>query len=347
MSRLVSWFPLSLPSNSFAKLASHEDLLAKALALGITPVLVMIFFLKFGADVSTPVLQNLPDQPVMLTSYDNYWYHLRDLMRPRFAANWAVYGTAKAIERVIGIPGDIRLHPIRLAAAIWSTLGIWLGVAPVVLDRSGRWNWRTYVAAYLAAACVSLYCYMPYDIPSTAFVVLGLWAILHKRPAWAFAALVIGMTIRESMLHIVFFALCTLVIPSLNVGVRWAALMFVTFFVEWFVIRKIFPGGKPAFVWRIWHHLGSLTLWASVGLVLWYAAQATLAISKRVGRLGWDDRDTLLWLQVLAVVPWLVFYTMNNGNLAEFRMLLPILVPLIFALAYRRAPAQTDAQQPA
>jgi hypothetical protein len=38
---------------------------------------------------------------------------------------------------------------------------------------------------------------------------------------------------------------------------------------------------------------------------------------------------------------------MNNGNLSEFRMLLPVLVPLVFALAYRRTPDDTAAQQPA
>jgi hypothetical protein len=269
-------------------------------------------------------------------------------MRPRFAGNYAVYYTAKAIESVIGIPGDIRLHPLRLAACIWSTLSIWAAALPVMLDRSGRWNWRVFYAAYLAMACVSFYTYMPYDLPSTAFVVLGLWAVLHRRPAIALIAIVIGSTFRESMLHVVFFAMCALLIPSLRVHAGWVVAMLVVFFAEWFIIRRyLFPGARNTFVWRIWHHLGSLTLWASVGLVMWYTAQSTLSISRRVAGFGWDDVDLFFWLQVLAVVPWLIFYTMNNGNLSEFRMLLPVLVPLVFALAYRRTPDDTAAQQPA
>ena len=337
---------LPLPTRSFARLAAHEDPLAKLLALIASAILVLVMFLKFGADVSSPYLQRLPETRPMLADYDVYWANLQDLMRPRFAGNYAVYYTAKAIERVIGVPADIRLHPLRLAAVIWSTLAIWAAVLPVMLDRSGRWNWRVFLAAYLAMACVSFYTYMPYDLPSTAFIVFGLWAILHRRPALALLAIVIGSTFRESMLHIVFFAICALLIPSLRIGAGWAAAMFVVFFAEWFVIRKfLFPGaGENHFVWRIWRHLGSLTLWASVGLVAWYTAQSTLAIARRVTRLGWDDVDAFFWLQVLAVVPWLLFYTIINGNLSEFRMLLPVLVPLVFALAYRRTPDDTAAQ---
>ena len=338
---------LPLPTNTFARLAAHEDGLAKLLALVASAILVLIMFLKFGADVSSPYLQRLPETRPMLSNYEVYWANLQDLMRPRFAGNYAVYYTARAIERVIGIPGDIRLHPLRLAAVIWSTLGIWAAVLPVMLDRSGRWNWRVFFAAYLAMACVSFYTYMPYDLPSTAFIVLGLWAILHRRPGLALLAIAIGSTFRESMLHIVFFAMCTLLVPSLRVSVGWIVAMFVLFFAEWFVIRRfLFPGGQNHFVWRIWRHLGSLTLWASVGLIAWYTAQATLTVAKRVTRLGWDDVDAFFWIQVLAVVPWLLFYTVNNGNLSEFRMLLPVLVPLVFALAYRRGPDDTAAQQP-
>jgi hypothetical protein len=337
---------LPLPTASFARLAAREDLLAKLLALVASAILVLIMFLKFGADVSSPYLQRLPEKTPMLSNYDVYWANLQDLMRPRFAGNYAVYFTAKAIEKVIGIPADIRLHPLRLAAVFWSTLGIWAAALPVMLDRSGRWNWRVFFAAYLAMACVSFYTYMPYDLPSTAFIVLGLWAILHRRPALALLAIVIGSAFRESMLHIVFFAMCTLLVPSLRVHAGWIVAMFVVFFAEWFVIRKfLFPGsGQNHFVWRIWRHLGSLTLWASVGLVAWYTAQSTLAIARRVTRVGWDDVDLFFWIQVLAVVPWLLFYTVNNGNLSEFRMLLPVLVPLVFALAYRRRPEDTAPQ---
>ncbi|HSI35128.1 MAG: hypothetical protein ACAI43_17185 [Phycisphaerae bacterium] len=334
------------PETLAAALARRERGLTLGLALAVTPVLILIFFLKFAADVSGPIVQRV-DVPPMLTSYDNYWWHANQhpAMTARFAGNYSVYYLAKGIERITGIPADPRLHPIRLAAAIASIFWLWVGALPVLLDRSGRWDWRTFYAAFLGASCVALFAYTPYDLPSLAFTSLGLWAVIHRRPAWALLWILLGNPFRESLLHVVFFAGCTLLIPRLRMSLAWIAALTVAFFAEWYLIRRFYPV-PSAFTIKIFGDLLSPTLWASVGLCLWFAGQAGLSIARRVAAGGWSPLDRFFTLQILALLPWLLFYKLNNGNLAEFRMLLPVVLPLMFALAYRGEPAGSMSREP-
>jgi hypothetical protein len=317
-------------------ISSHEDALLKAVALAATPLLVLLVLLKFAPDISTAVVQKTP--PV-LADYDFYWQaYTVEVFTPRFAGMRLVYGLAKGIERLTGVPADPRLHPLRLAAFVVATLSIWGGALAVLLDRTGRWNWRTFYAGHLALCLMSLYVYAPWDLPAYGFVAAALPAILRKQLIWAMVLLLVGGLFRESMLHIAWFAVATLIFPALSVGIGWAAAYLVAFFAEWKLIRVWFPTPARFGDWSVWPNLTSMTAWASAGLLLCVAALAGIVLAGRLARRGKSDNsgaqlDRFFLLQVAMVPIWMLFYMANSGNWSEFRLFLPVALPLVYALS--------------
>lgn len=329
-------------ARALSPLARRSDGLLKLLALALTPLVVLIFLMKFAADISIgPFTGERP----FLGSYESYHGHMTQdsVYAPRFAAIQGVYYVARGIEVFTGVPAhDIRLHPLRLAAALVSTLSIWAAAAPVLLHRAGRWDWKTFYAGYLALACLSFYVYMPYDLTSLAFISPALYLLLEKKSRFGvLALLLVGGLFRESVLHVAWFAVATLAIPSLSVGLGWAATYVAAFAAEWWVLRRV-----------IWHattangpldtliaNLTSPTAWVVVALILCLAGLALVVIASRVSRATGFRRlpplEAFFLIQVAMVPIWLLFYSCNGGNWSEFRMQLPALLPLLYAVAYR------------
>lgn len=319
-------------------LAEHAETLLKLLALAATPALVLLFFLKFAPDISTAVWQHGDPAFSPLSNYPSYWKVLEeDVFQARFAGNWLVYGVAKGIERVIHIPSDPRLHPLRLAAAIVSTLSVYAGIAPVLFARWGRWRWAVFYSVYMLLALLSIYVYTPYDLPSLAFISWSFVLMLGKKKWATLAVLLVGGCFRESMLHSVWFAVSMLVIPSLSLGLAWTAVYFVAYWAQWLIIRKIFfPSHARIDFKHILENVLTPTSWASAGILLLMATAALVVIARRArlaGRVSPLDRFFLI--QVFMAPVWLVFYDFTGGNWAEFRMLTPIALPLAYALAAR------------
>ena len=78
-----------------------------------------------------------------------------------------------------------------------------------------------------------------------------------------------------------------------------------------------------------------------VGIILLLAFMACVLISSRVARSRRaDPLDSFFLIQFLMVPVWLAFYLLNGSNWSEFRIQLPTLLPLLYAVAYR--PATTD-----
>jgi hypothetical protein len=296
--------------------------------------------LKFAPDV-TPGTSGSATTSA-LASYDQYWASLPRMQRGRIGGNYGVYGVAKAIERCIGIPRDPRLHPLRIAAVLVSSLSIWIGVLPVFFDKGRRWNWRVFFAAFLFMSLLSFYCYKPHDMPSIGLLSLGLWLLLCRRPAAALVVLLLTGMIRESALHLVWFALSLLIIPAFSPGIIWVIVYFIAFMVQWAVIRHFFPVPSPLRLHHMWGDLTSPTLWASLAMLFWFTAQAAIQLACQAKAALRCREWTFYAIQILMVIPWLMFYKCMNGNWSEFRMLMPIALPLIYCIAHRLSPAQQD-----
>jgi len=88
--------------------------------------------------------------------------------------------------------------------------------------------------------------------------------------------------------------------------------------------------------------LVSLTTICSIGL----AVLLPLACLLRIRDVPADDwRRAFFTLNCYAFPAWLVFYRMMGGNLSEFRMLFPVLMPCIYGIAYVAA-ASSRARPP-
>ena len=322
----------------FAAVARREDLLLKLIVLAATPLVSLLIFVKYLPDYAV-----LTPTPAPLSSYAVYWEHMHGIepFRARFASNYAYYYAAKAIEAFIRIPGDPRIHPLRLSAALVTSVCLWLVTLPLLLDRRRDWDWRIFYTGLLIVSFFALYQFNPSDFPSLVFVSMGLVFLLNKQRVLAMVALLVCGLFRESNIHIAWFAVSMLIIPRLSVGIGWAAAYVVAFLAEWWVIRKVVfkVGGND--VWMVIKiNLASPTAWTMVALVLCLAALAYVVVAARRARARArgetpDPLDTFFLIQVLWVPVWLVFYLFAGSNWTEFRVQLPTLLPLVYALAYR------------
>jgi hypothetical protein len=332
-------------ASRLAPIGERADGLLKLLALAATVPLVLIFFMKFTADLA---IAHATSEPSILWDYNGYWWQARHrdpILLPRFAGTYLVYYVARGIEAVIGIPQDFRLHPIRLAAALVSVASIWAGTAPVLFGRreSAQSDWRIFYAGYLLLAALSFYVYMPYDLTSLAFISAAWVLVLQRRRLAVLVLLVVCGLFRESNLHIAWFAVATLLVPSLSVGVGWAAAYLAAFFAEWWVLhRVVWPNARPQLgaLDAMRSNLTSLTSWAVVALIGCMALIALVVVARRVRRAPADGSrlpplEALYLIHIAAVPAWLLFYAANGASWSEFRVQLPTLLPLVYAVAWR------------
>jgi hypothetical protein len=121
--------------------------------------------------------------------------------------------------------------------------------------------------------------------------------------------------------------------------VSWVGVFALTFLLEYLTVRHFFPGpvssagGLLLSPREIFFGAGmlSLTTICSLGL----AALFPIACLVKVRDLRADDwRRGFFTLNSYAFAGWVVFYRMMNGNLSEFRMLFPVLLPCIYGVAY-------------
>ena len=329
----------SAAAGVFAAVARRQEPLLKLLAMAITLPMVLVFFYKYLPDYA---FEEIAGVPRMLQSYELFWREMMNVgtYPARFASYYLQIYTARAIEAVIGMPGDPRFHPLRLAAEVITTVSLWVAAAPTLLDRTGRWDWRVFYGGLLALTAMSLYLFLPFDFPALALISLGLVALLHKKRALAMVLLLVCGMFRENNIHIAWFAVSTLAVPALSVGYRWAAAYVAAFLAEYWLLRKvIFPYRDNDITWVIYQNLISPGSWMIVFIVLAMAAIGFVVVAGRMGRARrWDPLDVFFMIQFLMVPVWLTFYLVNGSNWSEFRIQLPSLLPVLYAVAYRPAP---------
>ncbi len=326
--------------------ALHRELLLKALTVAAIPLLVFFELFKFAPDLAATASGHGTSP---LVSFRAYREVLTGIHASRFAANEIVYWLARAIGGFVPRHADVRLHPLRLAAALVAAGAILATLAPFLSSRQAqRWSWRTFALFYLPVAFLSLQVYKPYDLTSTAVIAFALLALFSDRFALAFGLMIVAGLFRETSLHVVWFALCFAWLRGGRRRLSWTAAMGLVWAAELTTIRHAFG---------VQTHVGlalalppdffNPSLWLSVLATLIATGYAAVDLASR--RAAFDGTEgQIAWrffaLQVGVVVPWMIFYQIMGGGLAEFRLMLPVLLPLALSVAWRgERPAATVA----
>jgi hypothetical protein len=334
-----------MPRDFAASTARSEKILAAA-ALGLAIELVLF---KFLPDISTATVQGLRSELTDFEVFRSYYLTPDSVHYARFLGNHILYWLATALDGVYH-SGDMRLHPLRVAAGILTPLYVCLGALPVLRD-SATFAWRYFFALYSFAVLVGLYVFYPGDLSSLAFLSISLFCLLRERLALALVFMLITGLFRETSLHVVFFVVIWAMFspsrPAMGKA-AWLALFAGSFLAQYVLVRHFFPGpvasaGGVIFDPRkLFFDRGflSLTTVCSLGL----ATLFPIACLLRLRGLAEDDwRRKLFAVQCYSFPLWIVFYRMMNGNLSEFRMLLPALLPCIYGISYAARQRSVDA----
>jgi hypothetical protein len=306
----------------------------KAMALAAIPVLVFTILFKFAPDLATASVQG---RASLLTGFEAFRSELVGIHATRFAGNEIVFHLARGLAAIVGVSSDVRMHPLRMAAAVTTCVYIGLIVLPVMSERRRHvWHWSTFCIAFLPMAALSLQIYKPYDLPALLFVALGFLAVVEDKFGLAILCVVICGLFRESGLHVVWFAVCMAVLR----GGRHRDVMAVTMVATWAVelsIVRWFYGFKDHLAPPP-HDLLSPSLWLTLSAIGLFCAAAALDLRARETRMQTPGERVMfrfLGVQLAAVPVWLAIYHLEGGGLAEFRMLLPVVLPLAFSLAWQ------------
>ncbi len=231
------------------------------------------------------------------------------------------------------------MHPLRIAAGLTIPLYFTIGVIPAILSRN-EYNAPCFIGLYAFVCAIALYTFAPYDIACASLLILGLWFLLNGRFWPCLITMIVTGLVRESSLHIIFFVgLAALLTPGRWLEkILWIAAFALVYAVEYVAVRHFFPAPISSNIWTLETirdiFLGpgvlSLTSLFSVGLAVLIPLAVLLEIPADG---GWKAR--FFRINAYAFVFWILFYRVFNGNLSEFRLFLPALVPLIFGLSQR------------
>ena len=339
-----------MPAGVYSFVARHETIILKALYLCAIPVVIAFVFLKFQPDIGigpTSTTQSV------LTGYAPFEAELIDRKggnhTARFLGNRVVYHGAAALETVTGIPADPRLHPLRLSALCFAAICMLAGLAPAAAGNRGTGapvDWQRFAVAYGFIGIFSLYTYKPYDLPAFACITVFLFLVLQRRFGGAWLALIVCGLFRENGIHAVYMAAALLLVAPRRIGPAWVAVYAVTWLAEYIAVRAWFGFAERSFFLdRVLDEFSSPTLYGSVAVLVILAGFALLPVARRAVDGTPAPLDRFIVIHALSVIPWILFYRAMGGNIAEFRMLLPVALPLVFGLAYRPSGGE-DAVRP-
>jgi len=307
---------------------------------GLCLVIELVLF-KFLPDISTAVIQHAQSSLASFNEFQREYLTAGSVHHARFLGNYFLYDLAKLISSV-DHSIDPRLHPLRVAAGLLTPCYVYIGLHPV-LTAERQFDWRYFLVAYGLAAAIGLYIFYPADAPSLAFLSVALFCLLNGHLTAALILTLITGLFRESAFHMVWLvALWSWCDSSRPVQQRlgWLAAFACAFVTEYGVVRYFFPGpvssagGVILDPLRLFLDKGlvSLTTVCSVGLAALYPIACWVKLRAAGGAADWRIR--FFELNCYAFPGWLVFYRMMNGNLSEFRMLFPALLPCMYGIAY-------------
>jgi hypothetical protein len=327
--------------------ASVEKLLS---LVGLAFAIELVFF-KFMPDISTGVIQGNPSSLTDFALFKRDYLQLGTLAYTRFLGNRILWHLARIIAGFVHSQ-DMRLHPLRIAAGVLTPLYACIGAYPVLRGRLGL-NWRYFMAAYAAMVLMSLYVFYPYDMPALALISVALYFLLQGNMGLTLVFMLLTGLFRETSFHVVTWVGLWMIIARtrpLQERVLWFAAFAAAFVLEYKLLRHFYPGPvtgeghiliDPRAIFLAPGML-SLTAICSLGLQVVFA----LVCLNRLWPSKTPDWRRGFFIANCCVLPgWWIFYRMMDGNMAEFRLLLPAVLPCVYGLAYvSAAPARPLAQ---
>jgi hypothetical protein len=317
-----------------------------AYALGVLACLifiVMVFF-KFLPDVGTSVVQGKPSVLTSWQGYEAYYLTTNSVFRPRFLGNISLYALAEWIAPH-ALSSDLRLHPLRIAATLCTMFWFLLALAPAHL-MARRIDWQVYLPGLAAMFMTGLYVFYPCDAPSLAWITLSMVFLLNEQLHWAFLCMLVTGLFRESAFHmVVLVGMWALVAQHQPFGRRafWVVLFAVAFVVEYKLIRVWYPGEERGLDYyrnylleyprELFFGTGLWSLTTLMTLPLAVMYPLAWWFLKRREQTGWVQRFFLL--NCLAFPGWILFYRLQGGNINEFRIMWPFIMPCLLGLAWR------------
>ncbi len=303
---------------------------------------------KFLPDLSNGLLQQQTSNLTDFAEFERTYLRPNSVHYARFLGNYVLHYLAKALGSLYH-SADVRLHPLRVAAGILTPLYAVAGAVPALWGRQSL-SWRYFLVLYGAMVVIGQYVFYPADMPSLALLSIALFLLLEERLVYALLLMLGVGLFRETSLHMVWFVAVWAICVPLRARWAWVGVFGLAFVAEYVLVRKLFPGPvssagavildpRAIFLDR---GMLSLTTICSLGL----AAVFPITCLLRVDAINVQDwRRRFFQLNCYAFPGWIIFYRMMAGNLAEFRMLFPVLLPCIYGLAY--AACVRDASGPA
>jgi hypothetical protein len=330
------------------------DTAEKLISVAALSIALELVLFKFLPDIGTATIQHNISTLADFPAFEQTYMNPGSVHHARFLGNAILLELAKWLAP-LDHSVDPRLHPLRVAAGLLTPLYAYIGVH-FVLWRGNEFAWRDFLAPYGLAVLIGMYVFYPADMPALASLSIAVYLVLRgKRPGALLLMLVTGL-FRESAFHLVWlvaaWGLCDRSRPVTQ-RVAWAAAFALAFVAEYELIRHFFPGPLSAAggvildprVLFLEPGLLSLTTLCSLGLALLFPLACVLRC-RALPRGDWR-RDFFL-LNCWIFPAWIVFYRMMSGNISEFRMLLPALLPCIYGFAWAGASRHSqDGTRPA
>jgi fumarate reductase subunit D len=321
-----------------------------ALTLAAFLLLIVLIFFKFIPDIGTGYIQGTPSSLSVWAAFDDYYMTPNKIFYPRFLGNVILRGMAGIIDPHVHST-DQRLHPLRIAATLLTALYFLIGLIPAFL-LPRQIDWRVFMSTYGFMFISGLYVFYPCDAPAIAFLSLGLAALLVDSLALALVCLLITGLFRESAFHFtvlfLFWALSRRDKPVIK-RVGWLVASCILFVLEFKIIRYYYPApstGSEQMLLRLIYNYKDILLGGGFWS-LTTVATLSLGLLFPFGYLLLANRNDQTWtnrfflLNCLAFPFWIVFYRIQGGNISEFRMLWPVILPYVYGMAWRANDATT------
>jgi len=314
------------------------------LAVLASLIFIIIIFFKFIPDIGTGVIQKSPSVLTSWEAYENQFLKPSSVHHARFLGNITVHQLARFLTAFIH-NDDIRLHPLRISAALLTLVWFLVSLFPPFLFPSDL-DWRVYLPTLALMFFAGLYVYYPCDAPALACLTLSIVFILKERMYWALLGMIVTGLFRESSFHVVssiaIWAWCARH-HNLKTRLLWLLIFILTFIFEYKMTRVFYPGverGLEFYQMRLienWDKillgkgLISLTSLMSIPLALIYPISWWLLKHSQISG-NWQQN--FFAISCLAFPFWIFFYLVQDAGLAEFRVMWAFIIPCILGLAW-------------
>jgi len=326
---------------------TSRELAEKLIGIAALTCALELVFFKFLPDLGTAVIQNSISDLTDFGRFEADYLGAQSVHHARFLGNVTLYHLARWLGS-LHQSGDIRLHPLRIAAGILTPVYAYLG-AHFALRDPENFAWRYFFGLYALMVLVGQYVFYPADMPALAFLSMALFCLLQERLAAAFVLMLLTGLYRETSFHMVWLAAswawCSRS-RALPVRLAWLGAFGLGFVSEYVLVRHFFPGPLSSVGGLVLdprtlflnNSMLSLTNLCSVGLAVLFPIACLLRV-RDIPTADW--RRSFFTINAWVFPGWLLFYRMMSGNLSEFRMLFPVLLPCIYGIAYAAARSQS------